>query len=266
MLLGQAAAWHVTGGISVGWLVASLVWGALDHLFIVFANDYADRDADSGRRTLLSGGSGVLPEGKLTPSSMRRAAVLAAAALLSWSVVLALSGRPATPAYTVAALLLLWLYSFEPARMSYRGGGELLQGVGLGVGLPSLGYYLQTEIVFAPTWVLGPAVVIGTCANVLSALPDVEDDRRANKRTWPVRFGVVPSVRVAVTGIALSSFAVFLWTPAIPVTIRALVGCVPMLPLLVASRQSSPFGAAWWGSLGAQALLLGWTLALCASP
>lgn len=266
LLLGQAASWHVTGEISVVWLAASLVWGALDHLFIVFANDYADREADSGRRTMISGGSGVVPEGKLDPTLLRRAAVVAATLLMGWSVALAAAGRPAAPVYTVVALALLWLYSFEPARLSYRGGGEFLQGVGMGIGLPSLGYYLQTEAFFAPGWVLAPAIVVGTSANVLSALPDVDDDQRANKRTWPVRFGVRQSIRIAITAIALSSFAVFLWTPAVPVTVRALVGCAPMLPLLVASRQSSPLGAGWWGSVGAQLLLVGWGLALVLAP
>ncbi|MEM8609838.1 MAG: prenyltransferase [Myxococcota bacterium] len=265
LLLGQAAAWNENRKVHVSWLVASLVWGVLDHLAIVFANDYADRDADSGSRTLISGGSGVLPEGKLEPSSIRLAAILSATALLAWSITLALAGRPFAPVYAAIALALLWLYSFPPARMSYRGGGELLQGVGMGVGLPSFGYYLQGQGYVAPLWVLAPAVIVGICANVLSALPDIPDDERAQKRTWPVRFGANLSKRVAVSGIALSAFAVFLWTPGIPVALRALAGCVPMLPLLIASRQSTPFGAAFWGSVGAQALLVGWGLTLAAS-
>ena len=78
LILGQVAAWHVTGRFSWPWLAAAMLWGALDHLFVVFANDFADHEADSGRRTLLSGGSGVIPEGKLTARQVERAAQWAA--------------------------------------------------------------------------------------------------------------------------------------------------------------------------------------------
>ncbi|MHC4452679.1 MAG: prenyltransferase, partial [Planctomycetota bacterium] len=63
LILGQVAAWHLTGRFSWFWFAAALFWGVLDHLFVIFANDFADQEADSGRRTLLSGGSGVIPEG-----------------------------------------------------------------------------------------------------------------------------------------------------------------------------------------------------------
>ena len=183
LLLGHAAAWHVTGQFDPWWLVASLVWGVLDHLFVIFANDFGDHEADTGARTLLSGGSGVIPEGKLTPRQVARAAQLAAILLLSYSCVLTFAGRTWTPVYALAALLLMWLYSFAPVRLSYRGGGEVLQGIGVGIGLPSLAYYMQTEIPFAPAWVIWPAALLGVSSNVLTALPDFEDDTRARKRT-----------------------------------------------------------------------------------
>ncbi|MBW2720275.1 MAG: prenyltransferase [Deltaproteobacteria bacterium] len=197
LVLGQVAAWHVTGRFSGLWFVAALLWGALDHLFVIFANDFADREADSGRRTMLSGGSGVIPDGKLLPGQIARAAGAAALLLLIYSCALVLAGRPWIPVYGLAALLLMWLYSFAPARLSYRGGGELLQGIGVGVGLPSLGYYMQAEGVFAPDWLIAPAALLGVCGNVLTALPDVDDDARAGKRTWPVRNGIQSARRFA---------------------------------------------------------------------
>ena len=176
LLLGQVAAWHVTGRFSWPWFAAALLWGVLDHLFVIFANDFADHETDSGRRTLLSGGSGVIPEGKLTALQVGRAARTAAILLIVYSCALAFVGRVWTPLYGLAALLLMWLYSFAPVRLSYRGGGELLQGIGVGIGLPSLGYYMQAEGVLAPGWVIAPAALLGVCSNVLTALPDVEDD------------------------------------------------------------------------------------------
>lgn len=262
LVLGQVAAWHVTGRFSWTWFAAALIWGVLDHLFVIFANDFADHEADSGRRTVLSGGSGVIPEGKLKPQQVGRAAKAAAILLLVYSCALTLLGRTWSPFYGLAALLLMWLYSFPPARMSYRGGGELLQGVGVGIGLPSLGYYLQAEGVFAPGWVIWPAALLGVCSNVLTALPDVEDDTRAHKRTWPVRHGMRSARRFASAGIAFAAFGVFLWTPWVSMPARAGVAIVPLVPLLIGARAEDPFRAAWWSSIALNLLVALWMLAM----
>ncbi len=265
LVLGQAAAWHVTETASWFWFVAALLWGILDHLFVVYANDYADHEADTGNRTPISGGSGVIPEEKLAPAQLRRAAQACAALLVAWSVVLALVGRPWTPAYAVIALALLWLYSFPPVRLSYRGGGEILQALGIGIGLPSLGYYLQTEVVLAPIWVLLPATVLGFCGNILTALPDLEDDRNADKRTWPVRYGVTHARRVASAGIAFAAFGVFLWTPLVPVATRAFAGIAPLVPLLIGARAQEPFRAAWWANIALNLVFVSWLAAMLVS-
>lgn len=262
LLLGQVAAWHVTERFSWLWLLAAMLWGALDHLFVVFSNDFADHEADSGRRTLLSGGSGVIPEGKLTPIQVQRAAQAAAMLLLLCSCALVFAGRNLTPFYALAALLLMWLYSFRPVRASYRGGGELLQGVGVGIGLPSIGYYLQTEAVFAPAWLIGPAALLGVCSNVLTALPDVEDDARAGKKTWPVRHGMQSARHFASAGIAFAALAVLLWTPSVSVPVKTGVSIAPLLPLLAGARATEPLHAALWSSIALNLLVALWMLAM----
>jgi 1,4-dihydroxy-2-naphthoate octaprenyltransferase len=185
-----------------------------------------------------------------------------AISLLLYSCVLALLGRTWTPLYALVALLLMWLYSFRPVRLSYRGGGELLQGIGVGIGLPSLGYYLQGEGVLAPGWVIWPTTLLGACSNVLTSLPDMEDDARANKRTWPVRHGMSSARRFASTGIAFAAFAVFLWTPSISMAARAAVTIVPLIPLLIGDRAQDPLRAAWWSSIALNSLLALWMLAM----
>ncbi len=264
LLLGHVAAWHVTGSFDPRWLAAALAWGVLDHLYIIFANDFADHASDSGHRTLFSGGSGVIPEGKLAPAQVGRAALVAATLLLAYSCTLAFVGRAWTPLYGLAALLLMWLYSFPPVRASYRGGGELLQGAGVGIGLPSLAYYVQTEMVLAPGWVIGPAALLGVCSNVLTALPDIEDDTRAEKRTWPVRHGMASARRFASAGIAFAAFGVFLWTPDVSVPAKAAVAIIPLGPLLAGARAENPLRAAGWSSIALNLLVGLWMLAMLA--
>lgn len=262
LLLGQTAAWHLTGRFSWPWLAAALLWGVFDHLFVIFSNDFADREGDSGQRTRLSGGSGVIPEGKLSPHQIERAAQAAAIALLLYSCALWFLGRTWTPFYALAALLLMWLYSFAPVRLSYRGGGEVLQGIGVGIGLPSFGYYMQDGGVLAPGWVIWPAMLLGICSNVLTALPDVEDDSRAKKRTWPVRHGMNSARRFASAGIAFAAFAVFLWTPFVSMPAKAAIAIVPLIPLLVGARADDPFKAAWWSSIALNLLVTLWMLGM----
>ncbi len=265
VLLGHAAAWHQTRAFDARWLLAALAWGVLDHLFVIFSNDYADREADSGARTLLSGGSGVIPEGKLRPEQVQRAAQLSAIGLLAYSCALALAGRSWLPVYALAALLLMWLYSFEPDRASFRFGGFVWQGLGVGVGWPSLGYYMQTELWLAPAWVIGPAVLLGVCSNVLTALPDLEDDAEAGKRTWPVRHGMLSARRFASAGIAFGAFAVFFFTPGISVPEKAVVAIVPLIPLLIGARSQDPLRAAAWSSLALNLLVGLWIVSMALS-
>ena len=265
LLLGQVAAWHVTGRFDAWWLAAALGWGVLDHLFVIFANDYADREGDTGRTTVLSGGSGVIPQGKLAAADLAAAAQVSAIGLMAYSCVLTYLGRTWTPFYALAALLLMWLYSFRPLRMSYRGGGELLQGIGIGIGLPSLGFYLQTSTVFAPGWVIWPTALLGVCSNVLTALPDFEDDLRAQKRTWPVRYGLASGRRFASAGIAFAAFGIFLWTPGVAIPLKATASIAPLGPLLLGAKSSDSVRAAAWSSLALNLLLGLWIVTLLVS-
>lgn len=199
--LGVALASAQGGRVGAAALAVAFAFGVFDHLFIVFANDYADRDADAeGEGTLISGGSRVLQEGLIEPTALRAAALAAAAALIVTSVAGAVwLERPFLPAFAAVALVLLHAYSYPPLRLSYRGFGELLQALGVGVVLPLVGWYCVIgRLDRAPLDVLAPLFVLGFASNILTALPDLSADRAAKKRTWPVRRGVATAGRDAV--------------------------------------------------------------------
>lgn len=194
LLLGQAVAVHLRGGaLDVGTLVAVQLFGVLDQLFIVYANDWADQETDRRNQTatLFSGGSRVLVEGRLSPRALGLAAVLCAGALLALSLGLALlRDAPLLVPLAVAALGLLWAYSYPPLRLSYRGGGELLQMVGVAGVLPLYGYVAQGGDPGRFPWAL-VALLLPThlaCA-IATALPDEPSDRESGKLTLPARVG-----------------------------------------------------------------------------
>jgi 1,4-dihydroxy-2-naphthoate octaprenyltransferase len=233
-VLGQALAYAVTGSFS--WRAAALVhlFGLLDHLYIVFANDYADRevDADNDTYTLYSGGSRVLVEGRIEPTSLRRAAFAMAGGMvalgLGWSM-----ERPFFVLLAVMAIALLWAYSYPPLRLSYRGGGEVLQGLGLGVVLPMVGYYGQAGSLAQFPWaVLVPLWVLGFAGNIVTALPDEPSDRRGDKRTWPVVRGSAVARRHAVVLIAFGAILTSFVGPPLGTGAKLTVVGLPLAALL----------------------------------
>jgi 1,4-dihydroxy-2-naphthoate octaprenyltransferase len=191
--LGQALAFAVTGEFSLSTLYASHLLAVVLLLVIVFYNDLADRDTDALNRTYneFSGGSRVLPDGRLQPDDLRVGARGALAALAGLALYFALaSGRPLVPLFAAAAGLLVWAYNFPPLRLSYRGHGELAQGLGIGVVLPLLGFYLQSgELARFPFAALVPLFLLGVVGHIVTSLPDVPSDRQSEKRTYPVRRG-----------------------------------------------------------------------------
>jgi len=197
LLSGQILAFNLGAAWSWPFFFLTHLSGLFLQLYIVFANDLADEKSDQLNQTynIFSGGSRVLIEGKISRSILKQAAWLMAllsilcgaisSLLLSTWLPLALMG---------AGVFLLWAYSFRPFQLSYRGGGELLQAIGVGLVLPSYGFSLQqgawellpVGIYFAPLFVTQLACAFST------TLPDHPSDLIGRKNTIAVTLGVWP--------------------------------------------------------------------------
>ncbi len=235
LLLGQLVAVRDTGhALHLGTLVGVQVFGALDQLFIVYANDWADQETDRHNRTatLFSGGSRVLVEGRLSPQALAMAALVCAVALLGLSAGLAVArGVPGLVLLAVAALGLLLAYSYPPLRLSYRGGGELLQMLGVAGVLPLYGYLAQGGALADFPWAL-TAMLLPThlaCA-ISTALPDEPSDRDSGKHTLPVRVG---GERAAWVILALNALTWAL-APRGLASVGVAVGPVLLVPMIAA--------------------------------
>lgn len=237
LLLGQGLAVLVADAFS--WALCGLVLlaGVLDQLFIVFANDVADEEGDRAHEapTPFSGGSRVLVEGKLSAAQLRNGARVAA--LLLGLVALGtglMFDRPWLVPLWGGGVALLWAYSYPPLRLSYRGYGEVAQGLGVGVGLPLIGYYTQVGNFDAFPWpALAPLFLLAFASNITTALPDVDADVACNKKTWPLRFGLR---RARVHSLQLIAVAVFMTPfvlPDFPRWAWLAVEAAPALVLLV---------------------------------
>lgn len=197
LLLGQALAM----GKGFSWEIVLIchLYGLVSQLYIVFANDVADMATD--RRnftfTLFSGGSRVLVEGLLSRGQLARAAVLCATLSVLAGVLLGIRHHHWLPLPLIlVGLGLLWAYSYPPLRLSYRGGGEYLQMIGVGLVLPMIGFSAHAGTLSGFAWALMPLMLaLSLSCAMATALPDEPSDRVDGKRTHAVRFGVAASQR-----------------------------------------------------------------------
>ena len=193
MLLGQALGAREVATPSVAALLGGGVMTIALLCFIVFANDAGDVEVDRIKRRMFPQGCSpkTVPDGVLT----RRALVLGgasaglAALALAWGLAVALE-RPLLPAWMLASLGLLLAYTAPPLRLYYRGGGELLEMVGVGAVLPALHAYLQAgHIGGALPWVLPGWVCMALASAVASGLSDEVSDRAGGKTTAVTLWG-----------------------------------------------------------------------------
>lgn len=278
LLYGELLAFAVTGQLDGTMLIAAHAFGVLDQLFIVFANDVADEAGDRLNTTFnaFSGGSRVLPDGKLSARALSRAAAGCALLLLTLCALLAgLADRPAMLLGWVVAIALPWAYSFAPLRLSYRGLGEATQGFGVGVVLPAIGWYLQVGDLHSLPWVaLVPSFALAFASNISTALPDHAADTAVAKATWPVRFGQARARKHSLQIIAIAVLMTPLVLPEATHTELFLVELGPALALVLnlrlgrradAEQRKSCARFVFLNGLAINAALLGWSVLLALS-
>lgn len=192
LLMGQAMAF-TQGAFSWSVFLFCHLYGLAMQLFIVFANDVADEDTDrlNSTYTIFSGGSRVLADDCLSSRSLFSAAGVSALLCLLAGVLLAWFSSGWGPLLLVLlGLVLLWAYSFKPFRLSYRGGGELLQMLGVGGVLPMLGYLAQHGSLSGIYWpYMGLMLLLALSCAMSTSLPDEPSDRLSLKKSSSVLLG-----------------------------------------------------------------------------
>ncbi len=244
------------------------VMGWLLQFAMTTGNDVADVEADRDNTTFASysGGSRVLVQGELSVGQLRSACAgsLAVAALLSaWLSYQ--TGNVYLLATAPVAAFMLWIYSGTPFRLSYRGYGEWVWGLGLGLGLPVLGYLAQGGAIVSLPWLaLLPGVLVAATAQVLISLPDEPSDRRLERNTYAVRFGVGASARhvVQLLGLAITQMTFVVpnmnwtvWVVLVATPIGILSQAIPLLPR---ARPDDPPGLTTFSLLCGSVIVLLW--------
>jgi 1,4-dihydroxy-2-naphthoate octaprenyltransferase len=242
ILHGLGAAMAVYDGATLH--VAALVWGQVaitaTQFMTHYANDYYDLAADRANRTptFWSGGSRVLVNGLLRPSTALRMALLLGGIALIANLVLSTAVAPGIGTFALPglALVLAWSYSAPPLALHSRGLGEATTAIIVTLLTPLTGYYLQMgHIAWLPILAVVPLCAMQFAMLLAIEFPDADGDREAGKRTLVVRMGADKAARLYVA-VLLLAYAIlpFLGLPlAVTVAIFALsplavwqIGCM----------------------------------------
>lgn len=213
-----------------------------DQLYIVYANDWADVDADENNDTynIFSGGSRVIVQGQLSRTAVGRAAVIAAVLAAATGVGLSFVHGSAMPLLLmVAGIALLYGYSYPPFRMNYRGGGEALQMIGVGAVIPLVGYGAHSgSLVGFPWIVLAVTLPISLGCAIGRSLPDEPSDRTSREQTASVILGPTQA-QVIATVLCGASLLVWVLTavPEPTLGLRLAAVAIPSVALLSAIRK-----------------------------
>jgi 1,4-dihydroxy-2-naphthoate polyprenyltransferase len=188
VVMGCALAWR-DGFFRLDAALACLLAALLLQIGSNLANDVFDfeRGADTPERL---GPTRVTQAGLLTPREVKlgMAIVFGLAALIG--LYLAYLGGLPIILIGVAAILSAIAYTGGPFPLGYHGLGDIFVFIFFGLASVAGTYFVQAGFVSpAAWWMTIPPGLIITAILVVNNLRDLENDRKANKRTLAVRFG-----------------------------------------------------------------------------
>jgi 1,4-dihydroxy-2-naphthoate octaprenyltransferase len=199
------------------------------HVMTHFFNEFYDRhtDALNVRASPWTGGSRVLPEGRMRPESALWAG------RVTMVIALLLAALPPFSHLRVtcgAIVLLSWAYSAPPLALEGRGLGELTVAVVLNGLVPIAGSELQGGSAFDPVLLSAilPLAIIEHVRMMVMNMADIEADRLANKATLVVRIGLERAIKVHRAGM------LFAYLTLLPCLFFGLPGVVALCIALTA--------------------------------
>ncbi len=187
--VGLSLHWWQSGTIDMAHAAITVAGVMALHASVDLLNDYWDfkRGIDTAtKRTKMSGGTGVLPEGLLDPSSVYRAGVaflVAGAAIGSYFMV--------TNGWVIAVLLgfaIVAIY-FYSTRIVDSGMAEIFVAV-KGSMIVMGTYFIQSDVLTAESGLAG--ITVGALSSLvlfIASFPDHDADKAGGRKTLVVAAG-----------------------------------------------------------------------------
>jgi len=241
VILGMGIALY-NGAFNTLYFLLSLLGLTLLHISVNTLNDYSDFKTGidlNAKRTPFSGGSGFLPSGQLTASSVLKLGLGAFILAVPIGVYfLFIRGFYLLPVFVLGAIFVL-LYTSHITKLGL-GLAEITAGLGLGT-LPVFGTFLIINGGFswAALYASIPSGFLVCNLLLLNELPDIEADKVGQRKTLPIMLGskkaaVIYSVLVIVVYIWIAAGVILKLMPAwcllailtLPIGLKAIKGAM----------------------------------------
>jgi 1,4-dihydroxy-2-naphthoate octaprenyltransferase len=254
MLLGIVVGALHRGSAPIGAVVLVVAFTMADLVFVILLNDVADEHVDRLKRRMFPGAGApkTLVDGILDRQTVIIGASLAGTYAMVASIAGAFTlGNAALVPAALVCIALFLAYSFPPARMNYRGGGEALEAIGVGVALPWYAQYAVAGELADGSVLLSGLASLALASAVSSGLSDERSDRRGGKRTVASVFGNRIAKRVTEGALVLGAVLWLLATlrspaapwPAVVVAGLVLAGHFVRIRGLAAAAVTTDFPA-----------------------
>ncbi len=203
------------------------------------ANDYFDfiKGADTHER---KGPKRLTQSGLVSPTSMKRAMIYAFALAAFCGAFLIWKGGLIIAGLLVISIFFGILYTGGPFPLAYLGLGEVFAFTFFGPIATAGAYMLQTGKWSADTFLagVGPGALC-TGIMILNNLRDIDEDRKAKKKTLAVRFGRTFG-KIEYFAVLLGALIpLFHFYPSHPFSLLGLLILLPGLPLMRAVAANS---------------------------
>ena len=240
MLFGQALGVTAAGRFDLVAFAFGICFTVCELLFVVFLNDWGDRRVDRIKRQMFPDDCSpkTIPDEILPARAVLSAGIVAgllAVAIAGYAQ--SMLGRTGLVAASVGVLAVFLPYTFTPLRLNYRGGGEWLEGIGVGFALPVFHLFLQAgEVWHRSLWLLPGFAMMALASAVASGLADEQSDRRGGKRTYVSEYGN-RGARALIERLVLA--ACLVWAPCMRFSgvVPAAIGALALVIVLVNWRR-----------------------------
>jgi len=163
-------------------------------IYIVLLNDFADIRVDTVKRNLFPDDCSpkTIPDRILPGKYVLIGGIIAALLCVCMSVVLEFFlHKSHSIIFSLICIFVFAAYSLPPIRLNYRGGGELLEMMGVGFMLPVFHFYLQSDFDFNISFLLFLilSTLFALASALASGLSDEVSDEEGGKSTFVTLFG-----------------------------------------------------------------------------
>jgi 1,4-dihydroxy-2-naphthoate octaprenyltransferase len=170
-------------------------------LYIVLMNDYADAEIDRIKRAMFPENCSpkTIPDNILTEYQVLGGGLFSIFLLLFLGVISYFFFYSTSLSGILLSIAVFWMYSLHPFRLNYRGGGELMEAIGISVVIPFTIYqFFGSNLAKSDFIWLIPSFFLSLSSAIASGLSDESSDKIGGKRTFVTIFGLKNALRLLI--------------------------------------------------------------------